>query len=180
MFSPAKERLLEELNYLEDTLVAFQAFLVETRTKLLKAPSTNFSSRYKKMNKKDRTKTLGMPTIQCLVFPDNKKHPRRLVRELVEQEVGPTPQAFWSSLAGRTKTTYKTFCERQAYTCQARLVYHSQTLWILEGATKGREGQACKDPEAWKTWTLEVHKPSQKGEDTFVWIYGMENINGAL
>ena len=132
------------------------------------------------MNKKDRTKTLGMPTIQCLVFPNNKKHPRRLVRELVEQEVGHTPQAFWSSLAGRTKTTYKTFCERQAYTCQARLAYHSQTLWILEGATKGREGQACKDSEAWKTWTLEVHKPSQRGEDTFVWIYGMENINGAL
>lgn len=26
MFSPAKERLLEELNYLEDTLVAFQLF----------------------------------------------------------------------------------------------------------------------------------------------------------
>lgn len=26
MFSPAKERLLEELNSLEDTLVAFQAF----------------------------------------------------------------------------------------------------------------------------------------------------------
>ena len=146
------------------------------------------------MNKKDRTKTLGMPTIQCLVFPDNKKHPRRLVRELVEQEVGPTPQAFWSSLAGKTKTTYKTFCERQAYTCQARLVYHSQTLWILEGATKATEGpagpgpgQASPGPEAWpaqaapwKTWTLEVHKPSQQGEDTFVWIYGMENINGAL
>lgn len=40
MFSPAKERLLEELNSLEDTLVAFQAFLVETRTKLLEPPST--------------------------------------------------------------------------------------------------------------------------------------------
>lgn len=76
------------------------------------------------------TISLSQQTAQCLVYPSNRKAPKRLARELIEQEVGLTSNKFWTAL---TKLT-------------------SKTQW----------------------------KPLQQGEDTFILVFGLEEINGAL
>lgn len=120
------------------------------------------------------TISLSQQSAQCLVYPSNRKAPKQLARELIEQEVGLTSDKFWSALTKLTiKTQWKPLVSRATYSCQARLAYQRPTLWILEGITSRQDGRQA-------FWTLEIHKPSQQCEDTFIWVFGLEGINGAL
>lgn len=126
------------------------------------------------MNQKDRRTKLGKPRVECLIYKKNKMGFIKRAKEIVEAEVGHTGDAFWVALIGEFRTPYKPVVQRQDFAVQARLAYHSPTLWILEGATVRQ-----KDQQTFY-WTIEVHKTNRQQEDLIIWTYGQETINGGV
>lgn len=126
------------------------------------------------MDNKDRCKNLGKPKIECIIYKKNKRAFIKRAREIVEAQVGHTPDTFWNNLVGEFRTTYMPVVQRMDYTVQGRLAYHSRNLWILEGATVRKKDQ--------KTfyWAIEIHKPNRKQEDLLIWTFGQETINGGI
>lgn len=126
------------------------------------------------MNNKDRQVQLGQPKIECIIYKKNKRAFIKRAREIVEAQVGYTGDAFWNALMGEFRTTYAPIADRKDYIVQARLAYHSDNLWILEGATTRK-----KDNHIFY-WTIEVHKPTRYQEDLMVWTFGQDSIDGGI
>ena len=126
------------------------------------------------MNSKDRQRKLGQPKAACLIYKKNKKAFIKRAREIIEAEVGPTGDLFWSSLIGKLRTTYLPVVSRASFSVSARLAYHSPTLWVLEGAT------FRNSDHIYFYWSIEVHKTNRQQEDLIIWTYGQETIGGGV